>query len=105
MRMRQKLVHFMLLVFLIGATIILVGSSVQTLRADETPRYSNNPPGEQGERTNQAVQCGGGGWVIVPGCCYGNDNCDDMNPCKGAAFSCNGRDWVTLNDKINDLNP
>ena len=56
--------------------------------------YSNEPPGGEGERRTQAVQCGVGGWKIKPGCCYGWSDCDWMNPCNGASFSCDGKRYV-----------
>ena len=54
----------------------------------EALSYSNEQPGPQGERHPQAVWCGGGGWVIKPGCCYGSENCDNMDPCNGQSFKC-----------------
>lgn len=103
--MKKHFITFLSLVLLIGVSFFVLESSIQTARANVTPRYSNNPPGAQGQRTNQAVQCAGGGWIIKPGCCFGYENCYNMNPCDGSAFSCNGVDYIPVEDRDDNLNP
>jgi len=61
----------------------------------EALAYSNEGPGPQGQRHTQAVWCGGGGWDIAVGCCYGWENCSIVN-CPNHSFSCNGIDWITF---------
>lgn len=56
--------------------------------------YSNELPGAQGSRHSQAVWCGGGGWVVKAGCCYGYESCYIMDPCRGRSFSCDGNTWM-----------
>ena len=103
--MKKNLLTFLSLVILMSVSFFVLESSIQTAKANVTPRYSNNPPGPQGQRTNQAVQCAGGGWIIEPGCCFGYENCYRMNPCDGAAFSCNGKDYIPIDDRDDNLNP
>lgn len=50
--------------------------------------YTNGCPGGQGRRRTQAVQCDGGGWNVVSGCCWGYSQCNKMNPCNGKMFLC-----------------
>lgn len=59
----------------------------------EALAYSNEGPGAQGHRQTQAVWCGGGGWEIRSGCCYGGSNCTYID-CSTNSFSCDGNTWI-----------
>lgn len=58
--------------------------------------FSNYPPGKQGQRQQQAVQCfsAWNGMYVTVGCCFGSEQCNDMNPCDGKAFSCDSNEWI-----------
>lgn len=55
--------------------------------------FSNEGPGPQGFRQTQAVWCGGGGWIIRVGCCYGMEDCSLVD-CSSHSFSCDGNTWI-----------
>lgn len=59
----------------------------------EALSYNNEGPGPQGRRQKQAVWCGGGGWVVRVGCCYGSEECTYIN-CPVNVFSCDGNTWI-----------
>lgn len=98
--MKTKFSAICLLVFLAStlSATILVAKAVtsEPIHSTVTDPYSNGLPGQQGERHSQAVQCGGGGWVIKAGCCYGWEECYNMNPCNGRSFSCDGLTYMAL---------
>jgi hypothetical protein len=80
-----------------ASTIASVKKSQQwvSLTSDEVEvlAYENEGPGRQGQRHTQAVWCGGGGWHIAVGCCYGWEDCTYIY-CNGNSFSCDGSTWI-----------
>ena len=85
------LIALMAGIFLSGRIISRNRKLSRMLDAEiEALGYTNEGPGPQGQRSKQAVQCGLSGWVVRVGCCYGAENCYDMNPCNDAQFSCDG---------------
>ena len=81
-------------IYTIISIVALLLSIAGTLYASLIP-YVNEGPGAQGERQRQAVECAASvwGWEVKPGCCYGGENCDWMNPCNGRQFNCGNGVW------------
>jgi len=86
-----------------SAAVLSAAINVNAAESAIKPQYSNDPPGPQGNRHSQAVQCGVGGWVIKPGCCFGDENCFIMDPCKGSSFSCDGLHYVAAGGSKDDI--
>lgn len=86
-----------------SAAVLSATINVNAAESAIKPQYSNDPPGPQGNRHSQAVQCGVGGWVIKPGCCFGDEDCLIMDPCKGASFSCDGMHYVEAGGSKDDI--
>ncbi len=60
----------------------------------EALSYSNEGPGPQGFRQEQAVWCCGGGWIVREGCCFGDTECTYIFCPSGVCFSCDGNTWI-----------
>ncbi len=60
----------------------------------EALSYSNEGPGPQGSRQEQAVWCCGGGWIVRAGCCFGETDCHYIFCPSGVCFSCDGNTWI-----------
>lgn len=87
-----------LLLLAAGATIhsSFVSENLSSLVCTDVnaKAYVNQLPGDQGERQKQAVWCGGSGWNVQQGCCYGGENCT-MPRCKKVdAFTCGDGNWL-----------
>ena len=72
-----------------GRWVSLTSDGVEVLA------YENEGPGPQGQRHKQAVWCGGGGWVIRVGCCYGWEDCWYIYCGDSHTFSCDGNHWIS----------
>lgn len=98
--------NILLCFFILAVAFAAVLSTAINVNAAETainPIFSDYPPGPQGNRQTQSVQCGVGGWVIKPGCCFGDTDCYDMDPCNGASFSCDGKKYVEAGGSKDDI--
>ena len=98
----RRILYFISIVFVFVATVLtmiatVIHSDVAPVIWQETEAltYSNEGPGSQGQRHSQAVWCGGGGWTIRVGCCYGSENCS-IYDCPTNTFSCDGNTWLQL---------
>lgn len=97
--MKHLFIAFAVFILLVSSFITFKStklcSRLESLISDnvEVLSYSNEGPGAQGQRHTQAVWCGGGGWNIAVGCCYGSENCTYIN-CSSNSFSCDGNTWI-----------
>ena len=74
-------------------SIIALAAIIFALSQFVSYAYSNEPPGPQGQRRTQVVQCQVSGWDTAVGCCFGGEECDYMDPCDGKNYTC-GKGWI-----------